>query len=237
MDLSGKKAVVFGGTSGIGLATCLLLAGDGAEVIALSRKPDKVEGLPNGVTTRACDVRDHKAVEAILNELSPIDILVTTATGGKRAYGPFLEMDMDGYKASFDKLWGYANVVRFGAKNVSDGGSITLVSGAPARNCQPGQVALSSVGGAVEAMMRAVAREVAPRIRINAVSPGTIDTPMVLVQGIERQELYRKTTKNNLIPRAGTADEVAQGIIFVIKNKFVTGTTVDVDGGWLLREP
>ena len=111
------------------------------------------------------------------------------------------------------------------------------MSGAPARNCQPGQVALSSVGGAVEAMMRAVAREVAPRIRINAVSPGTIDTPMVLVQGTERQELYRKTTKNNLIPRAGTADEVAQGIIFVIKNKFVTGTTVDVDGGWLLREP
>ena len=237
MDLSGKKAVVFGGTSGIGLATSLLLARDGAEVIALSRKPEKVEGLPNGVTTRACDVRDHKAVEAILNELSPIDILVTTATGGKRAYGPFLEMDMDGYKASFDKLWGYANVVRFGAKNVSDGGSITLVSGAPARNCQPGQVALSSVGGAVEAMMRAVAREVAPRIRINAVSPGTIDTPMLLVQGTERQELYRKTTKNNLIPRAGTADEVAQGIIFVIKNKFVTGTTVDVDGGWLLREP
>jgi len=112
-----------------------------------------------------------------------------------------------------------------------------LVSGAPARNCQPGQIALSSVGGAVEAMMRAVAREVAPRIRVNAVSPGTIDTPMVIVQGAEREELYRKTTKNNLIPRAGRADEVAQGILFVIKNEFVTGTTIDVDGGWLLREP
>ena len=161
MDLSGKKAVVFGGTSGIGLATSLLLAADGAEVTAISRKPDKAGDLPNGITTRVCDVLDRKAVEAILDELSPIDILVTAATGGKRAYGPFLEMDLDGYKASFDKLWGYANVVRFGAKHVSDGGSITLVSGAPARNCQPGQVALSSVGGAVEAMMRAVAREVA----------------------------------------------------------------------------
>ena len=237
MDLSGKKAVVFGGTSGIGLATSLLLARDGAEITAISRKPDKAGDVPNGITTRACDVLDRRAVEAILDELSPIDILVTAATGGERAYGPFLEMDLDGYKASFDKLWGYANVVRFGAKHVSDGGSITLVSGAPARNCQPGQVALSSVGGAVEAMMRAVAREVAPRIRVNAVSPGTIDTPMVIVQGAEREELYRKTTKNNLIPRAGTADEVAQGIMFVIKNKFVTGTTVDVDGGWLLREP
>jgi len=236
MDLSGKKAVVFGGTSGIGLAAALLLARNGAEVTAVSRKPDKVGILPSGVSLRACDVLDRSAVETVFNELSPIDILVTAATGGKRAFGPFLEMDMDGYKGSFDKLWGYANIVRYGAKHVKDGGSITLVSGAPARNCQPGQIALSSVGNAIEAMMRAVAREVAPRIRINAVSPGTIDTPMVTAQGVEREDLYNKMTKNNLIPRAGTADEVAQGILFVIKNNFVTGTTVDVDGGWLLQE-
>ena len=236
MDLSGKKAVVFGGTSGIGLAAALLLARNGAEVTAVSRKPDKVGTLPSGVSLRACDVLDRSAVETVFNELSPIDILVTAATGGKRAFGPFLEMDMDGYKGSFDKLWGYANIVRYGAKHVKDGGSITLVSGAPARNCQPGQIALSSVGNAIEAMMRAVAREVAPRIRINAVSPGTIDTPMVTAQGVEREDLYNKMTKNNLIPRAGTADEVAQGILFVIKNNFVTGTTVDVDGGWLLQE-
>ena len=236
MDLSGKKAVVFGGTSGIGLAAALLLAQNGVEVTAVSRKPDKVGILPSGVSLRACDVLDRSAVETVFNELSPIDILVTAATGGKRAFGPFLEMDIDGYKGSFDKLWGYANVVRYGAKHVKDGGSITLVSGAPARNCQPGQIALSSVGNAIEAMMRAVAREVAPRIRINAVSPGTIDTPMVTAQGVEREDLYNKMTKNNLIPRAGTADEVAQGILFVIKNNFVTGTTVDVDGGWLLQE-
>ena len=236
MGLSGKKAVVFGGTSGIGLAAALLLAQNGVEVTAVSRKPDKVGILPSGVSLRACDVLDRSAVETVFNDLSPIDILVTAATGGKRALGPFLEMDMNGYKGSFDKLWGYANVVRYGAKHVKDGGSITLVSGAPARNCQPGQIALSSVGNAIEAMMRAVAREVAPRIRINAVSPGTIDTPMVTVQGVEREDLYNKMTKNNLIPRAGTADEVAQGILFVIKNNFVTGTTVDVDGGWLLQE-
>ena len=236
MDLSGKKAVVFGGTSGIGLAAALLLAKNGVEVTAGSRKPDKVGILPSGVSLLACDVLDRSAVETVFNELSPIDILVTAATGGKRAFGPFLEMDMDGYKGSFDKLWGYANIVRYGAKHVKDGGSITLVSGAPARNCQPGQIALSSVGNAIEAMMRAVAREVAPRIRINAVSPGTIDTPMVTAQGVEREDLYNKMTKNNLIPRAGTADEVAQGILFVIKNNFVTGTTVDVDGGWLLQE-
>ena len=91
MDLSGKKAVVFGGTSGIGLATSLLLAADGAEVTAISRQPDKAAGLPDGISMRACDVLDRKAVEAILDELSPIDILVTAATGGKRAYGHSLK--------------------------------------------------------------------------------------------------------------------------------------------------
>ena len=234
MNVSGKKAVVFGGTSGIGLATTKMLAEAGSTVVAISRSPDKAGPMPANVTTQSCDVLDGAAVEALLRDLAPFDILISAATGGGRAIGPFLEMDMDGYKASFDKLWGYANVVRHGAEHVTDGGSITLVSGTPARNCRPGQIALSSVGGAVEAMVRAVAREVAPRIRVNVVSPGTIDTPMVSVQGAERDALYSKMTKDNLIPRAGTADEVAEGILFVVKNGFVTGTTVDVDGGWLL---
>lgn len=234
MDVSGKMAVVFGGTSGIGLATTRMLAAEGATVVAISRDPSKAGDLPSGVTVEACDVTDAAAVEALLNKLAPYDILVSAATGGARAVGPFLEMDMDGYKGSFAKLWGYAHVVRFGAKHVTDGGSITLVSGAPARNCRPGQIAISSVGGAVEAMARAVAKEVAPRIRINVVSPGTIDTPMVALQGEERTTAYTNMTKNNLVPRAGTAEEVAEGLMFVIKNDFVTGTTVDVDGGWLI---
>jgi len=234
MNISGQKAVIFGGTSGIGLSTVEMFVEAGVSVVAVGRDETKASVLPNGVDFKACDVRDSNAVEALLDSLAPFDILVSAATGGSRAIGPFLEMDMDGYKASFDKLWGYANVVRYGAKHVSDGGSITLVSGAPARNCRPGQIALSSVGGAVEAMARAVAREVAPRIRINVVSPGTIDTPMHAGQGDGLQAFYTKITAGNLIPRAGTSDEVAKGLMFVITNPFVTGTTIDVDGGWLL---
>ena len=233
MKVNGKKALVFGGTSGIGLATAKELASLGAEVSAVSRNPEKAGDVPEGVTLRQCDVRDREAMSQLFRECAPFDILVSAATGGDRAIGPFLEMDMDGYQTSFDKLWGYANVVRFGTEHMSENGTIVLVSGTPARRAKPGQVSLSSVGGAIEAFARTVAPEIAPR-RLNVVSPGFIDTPMVALQGKEREEFYAKNTATHSIPRAGTAEEVAQGILFMIQNDFVTGTTIDVDGGWLL---
>ena len=64
--------------------------------------------------------------------------------------GPFLEMDMDGYAASFDKLWGYANVVRFGTEYLPPDGCIVVVSGTPAKRAKPGQISLASVGASVE---------------------------------------------------------------------------------------
>jgi len=233
MNISGKKALVFGGTSGIGLATVEQLLALGAEVVAFGRDPAKASALPEKAVFSQCDVRDRDALSAVFSESGPFDILVSAATGGSRAIGPFIDMDMDGYMGSFDKLWGYANVVRYGVEHLTETGAIVLVSGSPARRCGPGQSALSSVGGAVEALSRAVAKEIAPK-RINVMSPGLIDTPMVPKQGKEREEHYKQLTANNLISRAGTADECAQGIIFLIQNDFVTGTTLDVDGGILL---
>ena len=234
MDVNGKKAIVFGGTSGIGLATARRLADSGATVVAISRDPTKVGDPGPGITLEPCDVRDRDALRALFAKLAPFDILISAATGGgPRAVGPFLEMDMDGYQRAFDKLWGYTNVVRFGAKLLAEDGCIVLVSGAPARRMKPGQIAIGSVGGAVEAFVRGVAPELAPR-RINVVSPGQIDTPMVQLQGAERETHYKKMTADHLIPRAGTVDEVAQAVMLVVTNDFMTGTTVDVDGGWLL---
>jgi len=233
MDVTGKKAVVFGGTSGIGLAAARQLAEAGTDVVAISRDPSKAGDPGQGISLEQCDVRDREALQALFEKLGPFDILISAATGGSRAVGPFLEMDMDGYQGSFDKLWGYTNVVRYGAGHLAADGCIVLVSGTPARRMRPGQIAIGSVGGAVEAFVRGVAPELVPR-RINVVSPGQIDTPIMPVQGPEREALYKKMTAGNLIPRAGTADEVAQAIMLAVRNDFMTGTTIDVDGGWLL---
>ena len=231
-NFSGKKALVFGGTSGIGLATVNQLEAQGAEVIAISRDPSKAGDIA-GVTLAACDVRDTDALAELLAQHAPFDLLISAATGGSRAAGPFLQMDLAAYQASFDKLWGYTNIVRLGAEHLTEKGAIVLVSGAPARRAKPGQAALASVGGAVEQFARAVAPELAPR-RINVVSPGVIDTPMFGPDAEARAKMLGAATANNLIPRAGTPDEVAEAVIFVAGNEFVTGTTVEVDGGWIL---
>jgi NAD(P)-dependent dehydrogenase (short-subunit alcohol dehydrogenase family) len=106
MSLAGKKAVVFGGTSGIGLAACHKLVIAGAEVVAASRDPEKAGRgeIPAGVRLVKCDVRDEEGLAAALAAEAPYDILISSATGGERAVGPFMTMDMAGFKASFDKL-------------------------------------------------------------------------------------------------------------------------------------
>ena len=170
MQIDGKKALVFGGTSGIGLATTQLLAGKGATVVALSRDPSKAGDPPANVSFKSCDVRDEQALKNLFASEGPFDILVSAATGGERAAGPFLEMDMAGFQGSFAKMWGYANVVRHGTQHLSENGSIVLVSGAPARRArEPTSIATprSAAGWRVSS-----ARSTSPVRSGSASSPG-----------------------------------------------------------------
>jgi NAD(P)-dependent dehydrogenase (short-subunit alcohol dehydrogenase family) len=237
MKLQGRKAIVLGGTSGIGLETARQLSDGGADIVVASRSESNREiaasTLGAAAVIREVDVLDRDGLAALFEEQSPFDILVCSATGGPRAIGPFLEMDLDGFQGSFAKLWGYTNAVRLGASSMSEDGTIVLVSGYPARRPSPGVSAISTVGNAVEGFARAIASEIAPR-RINVVSPGVISTPMMTLDPEIRDTFLASTTESFAIPRPGQPEEVAGAILFVIENEYVTGTTVDVDGGALL---
>jgi NAD(P)-dependent dehydrogenase (short-subunit alcohol dehydrogenase family) len=225
-DFTDKKAIVLGGTSGIGLAASEMLRDAGAEVIAGGRRECHIDG----VECVEIDVLDREALRTLFEQHDGFDYLVNAATGGPRAIGPLLEMDLDGFQNSFAKLWGYVNSVRLGVPHMSSSGAVVLVSGYPARRWRAGTIAIGSVGGSVEAFTRLSANEIAP-VRINGVSPGLIDTPMSPLEGEQRSKYYSEGTADHLIPRAGTSAEVASAIIFLLENEFVTGTIVDVDGG------
>jgi NAD(P)-dependent dehydrogenase (short-subunit alcohol dehydrogenase family) len=225
-DFTDKKAIVLGGTSGIGLAASEMLRDAGAEVIAGGRRECHIDGID----CVQVDVLDREALRTLFEKHDGFDYLVNAATGGPRAIGPLLEMDLDGFQNSFAKLWGYVNSVRLGVPHMSSSGAVVLVSGYPARRWCPGTIAIGSVGGSVEAFTRLCANEIAP-VRINGVSPGLIDTPMSPLEGEQRSKYYSERTADHLIPRAGRPEEVASAIIFLLENEFVTGTIVDVDGG------
>ena len=236
-NLEGKNVVIIGGTAGIGLATAIAASEMGANVWAAGRSEahiEKAKAASNGkFEIRQADTHEADQLHKVFKEAGTIDHLVSAAIGGERTLKPFVEQTEEQFKAAYGKLWGYAKVVREGYSYVSQDGAITLVSGSPARKISPSTSALSCVGGSVENMVRCLAVELAP-IRVNVVSPGTISTAMFDHFGDEKEERLSSATQGHLIKRAGVPDEVAEGLIFVMNNRFVTGTTVEIDGGRIL---
>jgi NAD(P)-dependent dehydrogenase (short-subunit alcohol dehydrogenase family) len=236
-NLEGKNVVIIGGTSGIGLAAALAASEQGANVWAAGRTEANLEkarkASKGAFKVAQVDTHDDAGLRSLFEEVGTIHHLVSAAIGGERTLTPFLEQTEEQFKAAFDKLWGYAKVVRAGSAYLADQACITLVSGSPARKIKPGQSALSCVGAAVENLARCLAVEMAP-VRVNIVSPGTIATGMFDWMGDEKAAKLKAMTAGHLIRRAGESGEVAQGLLFVMQNAFVTGTTVDIDGGRLL---
>lgn len=236
-DLSNKTVVVIGGTSGIGLATAIAAAEMGARVYAASRSQASIDKAgkkaPGNVQFHIADTHDISALNALFSKAGKIDHLVSAATGAERTMAPFMDQTPEQFAGAFNKFWGYTNVVRTGVPFLSENGSITLVSGSPARKCNPGMSSISCVGSAVEALGRALALELAPR-RVNVVAPGLIDTAMFDWMGDNKAATFAQMSKNIPLKRVGQPEELANAIIFCMTTDYVTGTTIDVDGGTLL---
>ena len=234
--MDGMNVVVIGGTSGIGLATAISSAQRGATVFAGGRSLDKIEACQTSypdIQFRQVDTHDPEGLSALFSEAGPIHHLVGAATGATRTNGPFMSQTDEQFRAAFDKFWGYTHVVRQGVPHLVEDASITLVSGTPARKCNPGMISVSCTGCAVEGFVRALTPELAP-IRINGVAPGIIDTPMFDHFGEKKAATLDAIGANFPLGRVGQPEEVAEAILLCMSNTYMTGVVIDVDGGALL---
>jgi NAD(P)-dependent dehydrogenase (short-subunit alcohol dehydrogenase family) len=243
--LDGKRVVIIGGSSGIGLETARLALAEGAFVTIAGRSAERlrqaVEDVGNsakGSTTKAPSDR-LKAVVADLAEESTIRSLFAGETRVDHVFVPAGELRPDGacvLKSDLGslgsvlevRLLGVARVVRQ-AKPKMEGGSITLMSGLYSTRPAPGGAMAAAAVAAVEGMTRALALDLAP-IRVNAVAPGLIDTPLWDAFGAQREAIMARGTKLP-VGRIGRPEEVAAGVIFLMNNGFVTGTVLPIDGG------
>jgi len=233
MKLTGKKVVVVGGSSGIGLATAAMAKGDGAEVIIAARTPERLEAAAKsiGATSVATDVTSDDSVNALFKACGPVDHVVVTAA--QLRTGPFKTVPMADVRATMEgKFWGAWRVAR--AAEIRAGGSLTLVSGFLSVRPRPAAAIVGAANGALESLARSLALELAP-VRVNAVSPGIIDTPIrAAMPEAQRAEMLAKVAAGLPVGRVGIGDDIAQQILSFMTNGFATGAIVYIDGGALI---
>ncbi|EJN13585.1 dehydrogenase of unknown specificity, short-chain alcohol dehydrogenase [Bradyrhizobium sp. YR681] len=234
MTLAGKKVVVIGGSSGIGLATAELAKGQGADVVIASRSAAKLDPVAERlkVTAISADVTSDQSVAELFRRTGPVDHVVLTAA--QLRTGPFKTVPMEDVRATMEgKFWGAWRVAR--AAEIRPGGSLTLVTGFLSVRPRPNSAIISAANGALESLARALALELAP-VRVNAVSPGVIDTPIrAAMPEAARKEMLAKTAASLPVGRVGMADDIAQQIASFMTNGFATGSIVYIDGGALVN--
>jgi len=234
MMLKGKKVVVVGGSSGIGLATAELVTREGAEVIIASRNAERLNAAAGtiGAKAIAADVTNDKSVEDLFGACGPVDHVVVTAAQLKS--GPFKTVPMDDVRATMEgKFWGAWRVARFA--DIRPGGSLTLVSGFLSIRPRPNSAIVGAANGAIESLARSLALELAP-VRVNCVSPGIIDTPIrAAMPEAARLEMLAKTAASLPVGRVGVGEDIARQILAFMTIGFATGSIVYIDGGALIN--
>ncbi len=224
--LAGKKVVVVGGSSGIGLATAELATREGAEVIIASRNAERLNAAASNLGAKAVptDVTSDESVENLFRSCGPVDHVVVTAA--QLRTGPFKTVSMEDVRATMEgKFWGAWRVAR--SAEIRPGGSLTLVSGYLSIRPRPNS-------GALESLARSLALELAP-VRVNAVSPGIIDTPIrAAMPEAARRDMLAKTAASLPVGRVGIGEDIARQILAFMTIGFATGSIVYLDGGGLV---
>jgi NAD(P)-dependent dehydrogenase (short-subunit alcohol dehydrogenase family) len=242
-DFMAQNALIFGGSSGIGWATAQSLLNNGSRVTIADIHMPPVS-VHHAVQYIQCDVREPEQVTAAVSksaEYEPLNSLVYSA--GIQRYGTVVDTSVEEYDLVQQvNARGAFLASRASIPKMTEGGAIVLVSSVQALACQEGVAAYVASKGTLEGLTRAMAIDHAKdRIRINAVLPGTVDTPMVRssaerfggTNGMER--ILGQWGVNHPLGRVAEASEVANVIIFLLSDKasFITGASYRVDGGLL----
>ncbi|GMU70341.1 MAG: short-chain dehydrogenase [Steroidobacteraceae bacterium] len=233
-DDTAGRVIVFGGTSGIGLACVELFAAGGGEVWAVSRNPQRAAATLSrfaNVHLAAADATDGEALGRLVATIGPCEHAVVSIAGGAHI-GPFagfgdaeLDRTIDG------KLRPYLHASRAALSVLRPGGSLTLVTGMTARRATPGAASLALVNGALESLVHTLAVECAPR-RVNAVSPGTTATSAWdRLPEPARRALFDGAAARTPLGRVATPADVARAVHALARASFVTGVVVPCDGG------
>src|ERR1700675_518513 len=231
--LAGKKVVVVGGSSGIGLATAELAKQQWADVIVASRNVDRLDAVAARLNAIAipADVTSDESIASLFRRCGPVDHVVVTAA--QLRTGPFKTVSMEDVHATMEgKFWGAWRVAR--SAEIRPGGSLTLVSGYLSIRPRPNSAIISVANGALESLARALALELAP-VRVNCVSPGIVDTPIRAAMPEEaRRDMLAKAAASLPVGRVGVGEDIAQQILAFMTIGFATGSIVYLDGGALV---
>jgi NAD(P)-dependent dehydrogenase (short-subunit alcohol dehydrogenase family) len=238
MDLNGKRVVVLGGTSGIGLAVAEAAARAGATPVVASSNPARVQaalaGLPEGTEGHTLDLLDEGAVRDFFARIGAFDHLVYTA-GEALQIGPLAETALAGARTFFElRYWGALTAAKYGTPLIRPGGSIVFTSGIAGARPQAGWALGASICSAMEGLTRALAVELSP-LRVNLVSPGFVRTPLWSnISEEQREAMYAAAGARLPVGRVGEAEELAEAYLFLMRQGFATGQTFVVDGGGVL---
>ena len=234
MRLQNQKVIIMGGTSGMGLATAKAAAADAAVVIT-GRDQNKLDKalaeLPQGVIGEVVDATAEKELRNFFGRSGPFDHLVL-AVSGREGSGPFESLGVDTLRRAFDgKFYAQFMAAQMGLTKLRKNGSIIFITAASARTSIPGTAGLAAINGALEAMIPTLALELKP-IRVNAVSPGVVKTPWWdTLPSEQREAVFAQTAQTLPVGRIGTPEDIAEVIIMLLQNGFVTGTVIECDGG------
>jgi NAD(P)-dependent dehydrogenase (short-subunit alcohol dehydrogenase family) len=231
--LKNKSVLIFGGSSGIGLAIAQAAAQEGANVTIVSRSKEKLnaakEKISGHVKTVSLDINDESAVKHFFEHHEKFDHLITTA--GSPNFRSIDNMNVAEAKEDFDNLfWRAFTIAKYGIPKLNLSGSILLTSGNIAAKPLKGAPILSAAANAIEGFAKALAIDLAP-IRVNVLSPSFTRTPLL---GDNPEQNYAEAINKLLIKRLAEPEEMAHTALYLLNNNYITGQILRVEGGALL---